>query len=105
MIKKRQICYLLSNGLIEYKGTFKDEIFVDSLLWYHSNGIKNIEEVYDSTGKEQGIFKIYYDNGQLNQFGKFKNGKLDDSCISFDRNGKRTKREFYKNDSLKSSTN
>jgi len=117
------------NGNLSSKATYKMGIKVDSFNMYNDNGQVNLQEWYDSTGKSQGVFKVYYENGQLSQIGKNKNGHLDDTSkvyyengllkgieiykdnnkignwIYFDVNGKQIKKELYMNDSLIMTTN
>jgi antitoxin component YwqK of YwqJK toxin-antitoxin module len=60
---------------------------IDSTIWYHSNGRLHIEEFSDSTGRKQGLFKIYYSNGQPSQIAYHKDGELDGESRSFFDNG------------------
>jgi hypothetical protein len=34
-------------------------VFVDSFFLYFANGQKRVESWFDSTGQEQGLYKIY----------------------------------------------
>jgi antitoxin component YwqK of YwqJK toxin-antitoxin module len=55
-----------------------------------------MEEWKDSSGKTQGLFKVYHLNGQLSQIGYMKDNYLDDTCKTFFDNGQLKTIEFYK---------
>ena len=85
------------NGNLYAKGTYKMGLKIDSFYLYNSNGTINLQEWRDSTGKSQGLFKVFYDNGQLSQLGYMKDSYLDDTSKSFFDNGQLKAIEFYQN--------
>ncbi|MEJ6583788.1 MAG: hypothetical protein QNL61_07365 [Crocinitomicaceae bacterium] len=55
---------LYPDGTIREVGTFDRNKYADSLKRYHENGVLEYEADYNETGKEQGVVKYYYPNGQ-----------------------------------------
>ncbi|MBN8578427.1 MAG: hypothetical protein J0L66_15900 [Cytophagales bacterium] len=82
----RQLIYYPS-GQLYIKRTYLKGKEIDSTIWYHSNGQINEEMFSDSSGLQQGLFKIYYSNGQASQIAYHKDGKLDGESRSFFDNG------------------
>jgi antitoxin component YwqK of YwqJK toxin-antitoxin module len=84
------------DGILRGKGTYRMGVIVDSFYLYCGNGRINLEEWRDSTGKAQGLFRVYHSNGQLSQVGYHKDGHLDDTCKTYHSNGQLKTIEFYK---------
>jgi antitoxin component YwqK of YwqJK toxin-antitoxin module len=91
----RQLIYYPS-GQLYIKRTYFKGLEIDSTIWYHSNGQINIEEFRDSLGRTQGLFKIYYSNGQPSQIAYNKDGQLDGESRSFFDNGQPWDIKSYK---------
>jgi antitoxin component YwqK of YwqJK toxin-antitoxin module len=91
-----QLSYFDEDGQIKGKQFYRMGIKVDSSTMHFSNGQPNLEENKDSTGKTQGLFKVYHQNGQLSQIGLMKDNYLDDTCKTFFDNGQLKTVEFYK---------
>jgi len=92
-----QISYFDEKGKLKGKLFYRMGIKVDSSKMYFPNGQANLEEWKDSSGKTQGLFKVYHQNGQLSQIGYMKDNYLDDTCKTFFDNGQLKTIEFYKN--------
>lgn len=82
----RQLIYY-PDGQLYIKRNYFNGKEIDSTVWYHSNGQIHSEEFRDSLGRKQGLFKIYYLNGQPSQIAYSKDGKLDGESRSFYNNG------------------
>jgi uncharacterized protein len=82
----RQLVYYPS-GQLYIKRTYLRGKEIDSTFWYHSNGQINVEEFRDSLGRKQGLYKIYYANGQPSQIAYCKNGEFDGESLSYFNNG------------------
>ena len=91
-----QISYFDEKGKIKGKTFYNMGVKVDSSKMYFPNGQANMEEWKDSSGKTQGLFKLYYQDGQLSQIGYMKDNFLDDTCKTFFDNGQLKTIEFYK---------
>jgi antitoxin component YwqK of YwqJK toxin-antitoxin module len=91
------------DGILRARGIYKMGVIVDFFCTYNGNGTVNLQEWRDSTGKAQGVFRIYHRNGQLSQIGYHKDGYLDDTSKSFHPNGQPRSIEVYK-DNKKSGT-
>ncbi|MBS1755491.1 MAG: hypothetical protein JST34_15735 [Bacteroidetes bacterium] len=91
-----QLSYFDEDGKIKGRQFYRMGIKVDSSTLNFSNGHANLEEKKDSTGKTQGLFKVYHQNGQLSQIGFMKDNYLDDTCKTFFDNGQLKTLEFYK---------
>ena len=91
-----QVSYFDENGIINGKLFYRMGVQVDSSIGYFSNGKANWEESKDSSGKTQGLFKVYHKNGQLSQIGYMKDNYLDDTCKTFFDNGQLKTIEIYK---------
>lgn len=85
------------NGNVYTSTTYRMGIQTDSFLHYFSNGKVNVQEWADSNGRKQGLFKVFYENGELSQIGYFKDNHLDDSVKTFYKNGNPKTLEYYKN--------
>ena len=112
------------NGKVFTNAHYNMGIFVDSFFLYYQNGQLQWESWFDSTGKSQGTNKNYYETGELRAIGQtlndkdedttkgfyknkkimyfipYKNGKKQGTALYFDEEGKQTKKEIYKDDSL-----
>ena len=82
----RQLIYY-PNGQLYIKRTYLKGKEIDSTIWYHDNGQVHIQEFRDSLGRKQGLFRIFYSNGQPSQIAYSKDGKLDGQSRSFFDNG------------------
>ena len=91
-----EILYYDDKGKLNGKGFYKMGVRVDSSHMYFPNGKAKLEEWKDSSGKTQGLFKVYYQNGQPSQIGYMKDNYLDDTCNTFFKNGQLKVVEFYK---------
>lgn len=91
-----QLFYFDEKGKIKGKLFYRMGVKVDSSKLYFPNGQANTEEWKDSSGKTQGLFKVYHMNGQLSQIGFMKDNYLDDTCKSFFDNAQLKTVEFYK---------
>lgn len=69
---------------------------IDSTIWYHDNGQVHIQEFRDSLGRKQGLFKVFYSNGQPSQIAYSRDGKLDGQSRSFFDNGQPWEIREYK---------
>jgi antitoxin component YwqK of YwqJK toxin-antitoxin module len=83
------------NGKVSSKAKYFKGKFVDTVSFYHSNGNLNWQSFYDSTGKSQGVFKVYDENGGLNQEGLNVNGKMHGVWKKFYPDGKVSVIEHY----------
>ena len=119
----KRIAYY-ENGNIYTSAHYNMGVFVDSFFLYFNNGQLRSECWFDSSGKAQGIYKIYYETGEISLIGRsvdnmdvdtargfyknkqlsylipYKNGKIEGALLYFDEDGKIVKKEIYKNDSL-----
>ena len=91
-----QLSYFDEKGKIKGKLFYRIGVKIDSSKMYFPNGQANLEEWKDSSGKTQGLFKVYNLNGQLSQLGYMKDNYLDDTCKTFFDNGQLKTIEFYK---------
>jgi len=91
-----QLSYFDEKGNIKGKQFYRMGLKVDSSMMYFPNGQANLEEWKDSTGKTQGLFKVYHPNGQLSQIGFMKDNYLDETCKTFFENGQLKAIEIYK---------
>jgi len=90
----RQIHYTPS-GRYNLRANYKMGVKVDSFFLYTGNGDLNLQEFRDSTGKQQGIFKVYDANGQVIQIGNYKDGKFDGEFKTFFSTGQLKAIEHY----------
>lgn len=63
------------SGNLERDFPFKDGVSHGTLIMYHENGKKSVEEEFNM-GKLSGSAKRWYENGQLWRAATFKNGKV-----------------------------
>ena len=63
------------NGQIRAKATFKDEEYHGFYEQYHRNGRLNFKGNFINGKREDGIWKVFDENGILFEF-KYKNGEL-----------------------------
>ncbi len=63
-----------SNGNIQYKGTFKDDIPVDTMTRYYENSQKMSVMIYDENGRDVYAY-IYHTNGFLASEGNYRDQK------------------------------
>lgn len=91
----RQIHYTPS-GRYNLRANYKMGVKVDSFFLYTGNGDLNLEEYRDSTGKQQGTFKVYDTNGQIIQVGNYKDGKFDGQFKTFYSTGQLKAIEHYR---------
>ena len=92
-----------SDGRLYDKVNYRKGVRVDSFIHYHSNGRPNLETWYDCNGKEQGLFKVYDDNGAVRQVGYNKDGYFEGEVQEFYPNGQVKSIEYYK-DKMKQGT-
>ncbi len=83
-------------GLNNGRCSYYHGILSDSIFLYHSNGRINYVNYRDKNGVSQGIFKVFYENGQLSQIGKNVDGKFDGEFRTFFESGELKTIEFYK---------
>lgn len=55
---------LYPDGTIREIGSFERNKYSDSLKRFHENGVLEYEADFNDSGKEQGVVKYYYPNGQ-----------------------------------------
>lgn len=91
----RQIHYTPS-GRYNLRANYKMGVKVDSFFLYTGDGDLNFEGYRDSTGKQQGIFKIYDANGRVIQIGNYKDGIFDGEFKTFYSNGQLKAIEHYR---------
>ena len=84
-----------TNGNLYTKANYNMGQLVDSFIHYYPNGLPNYQTWYDSSGKEQGEFKLYYENGRLKQMGHHKDGNKVGLWKEFDENGKIIEEKRY----------
>lgn len=53
------------NGKVKERGTYSKRNYVDSLARFNEEGQLIYESVLNDTGRESGLVKYYYNNGQL----------------------------------------
>lgn len=82
------------NGVIRYKGTFKNDQPVGLFKHYDQLGNLNVK-VYH-VGKAS-YASIYYQTGELQAAGKYEDQLKDSTWIYYHRNGKKMQEEFYVN--------
>jgi antitoxin component YwqK of YwqJK toxin-antitoxin module len=75
------------NGKIYTKAHRKMGIFVDSFLLYYDNGQISNESWFNSSGRQQGVYKMYHNNGQLKAIGYSVNGENEGRVKGYDENG------------------
>ncbi|PVH25403.1 toxin-antitoxin system YwqK family antitoxin [Sphingobacterium corticibacter] len=92
-----KVFYYGPNGILRSKASYKMGVAVDSFIMYHTNGNINLAEWRDDRGKSQGVFRVYYDSGQLSQIGTKKDGHFEDTCRTFYKNGKPREMKVYQN--------
>ena len=64
---------------------------------YYNNGKGELKEKFTKkNGKKEGLYKTYYENGQLQSKYNFKNGKLDKSCKYWNDKGQLMSEKNYK---------
>jgi len=63
-----------TNGMLKEKGCFVKNMYRDSLIRYYNTGVKEFEEFYDSTGRQQGWCYFYFPSGRLEASYFNKNG-------------------------------
>ena len=64
--------------------------------WF-GNGILKLEGNYNERGREEGLYKQYYEDGSVDIVGYYKDGVADSVWCGYYRNGKLAKYSFYKN--------
>ena len=82
----RQLIYYPS-GQLRIKRNYLKGKQIDSAIWYHSNGQVHIKEFRDSMGQQQGLSRIFYQNGRPSYIGYFKDGMLHGESRGFFDNG------------------
>lgn len=84
------------DGHYNARANYNMGVKVDSFFLYNSSGKVNLEEYRDSTGKQQGLFRVYDTNGQLISIGQYKDGKFDGELKAFFKTGQLKTVEHYK---------
>lgn len=87
--------YFKSGGL-EGIAKYKNGKFIDTVKYYYSNGKLNFSKYFDENGKQQGKSSIWYENGELQQEGEYKDGIKNGKWLSFFNNGRLETISFYK---------
>lgn len=80
---------------LKWKSYYNKGIKVGSSFFYHNNGQVNLEEYRDSIGRKQGVFKVYYSNGQISQLGRNIDGKFAGEFKTFYKTGQLKTLEYY----------
>lgn len=74
-----------------YKGYFMQGLYISNKKVGNWNAFYNdtlvLLEQYDSLGLKQGKQKRFYQSGELNSFGEYKNGKLNGEMRAYFKNG------------------
>ncbi len=97
------------NGQIKFQGAYRDSIPVGlhkfyspdgkllKAVWYNNMGIKLGEGKVDKHGKKQGLWTLFYSNGNILGKGQFKNDKKSGQWVYFYPNGKLLQKGQYNN--------
>lgn len=76
-----------ADGTLEAKRAFKDSKRDGQWTAFDSTGEKSVSEQFYVTGKPDGVWKTWHDNGQLAQERPFKDGKLNGVVTEWDKEG------------------
>lgn len=92
--------YNPKKGFLLSKGSLNEEEKKEGQwTWYYENG--NIQEEGNfKNGKLDGIQKFYFDNGQLKYSVEYKDGKADGEYKLYNKNGALIEHKFFKEDKL-----
>ncbi len=91
----KQIWYT-PDGHYNLRANYNMGVKVDSFFMYDSKGRLNLEEFRDSTGNQQGTFKVYNTSGQIIQIGQYKDGRFDGEFKTFFIKGQLKSIEHYR---------
>jgi antitoxin component YwqK of YwqJK toxin-antitoxin module len=80
---------------LQAKRGFKDGLRDGEWLTYDDTGKKPREEQHYIAGEEDGVWKVWYPNGQLKMQVSFKTGKRHGTTVAFDEKGKKVVEEEY----------
>ncbi|MEP2771605.1 MAG: hypothetical protein ABJH05_05625 [Fulvivirga sp.] len=83
------------NGKLYTHVHYMNGHFVDTFYHYFKNGNLNHIGFYDSTGKSQGEFKVFYESGQLKQIGYKLDGQFHGQLTEFNIAGDTVRSDFY----------
>jgi hypothetical protein len=67
--------------------------------WWYDNGQKELEGTYKD-GKKDGIHTIWYENGQKKSEATYKDGEFDGLYTEWNENGQKEEEQTYKNGKL-----
>lgn len=90
-----QYVKLFPNGKVKEQGTFIRNLYQDSLKRFHENGKIEYEANFNLTGKEQGVVKYYYPNGQIEFEYTAQDGKPNGKAVRYFENGDVKEVIFY----------
>ena len=94
-----QSTYTLSNGVLQFKYTYKDGLQHGPYETYYGNGNKQKEGTYNY-GKQHGEYKEYYESGPLKYWYNWDNEKKTGEWRSFYENGGKWTLRNFQNDKL-----
>lgn len=64
------------NGEISSEACYYNDRMIRKVIFFYLNGGKNFEQPFDSLGRPNGMFHLWYPNGKLKQDGKYKDGNM-----------------------------
>lgn len=85
------------NGDTSSIANHHDGNFIGKATFFYKEGRKNFEETYDSLGRSNGIFYLWYETGQIKQSGKKEDGKMNGEWKTYYENGKVESTVFFDN--------
>ncbi|MEN9898888.1 MAG: hypothetical protein RLZZ66_2537 [Pseudomonadota bacterium] len=90
MIEKRDKLAYVTGEDLPFTGMFEG---------YYRTGYKKAE-IHFKNGKQEGVAKLWHENGQLSNEANFRNGKLDGLSTEWLKNGKKSKERFFNDGKL-----
>ncbi len=91
------VTYYYPDGTVKMKGSFVDNMPVDTLFLYYSSGkISRIGKM-DSQNKETGLWTEYYRNGNIASTCSYESGKKHGDEIFYSWDGRKTMKTIWKN--------
>jgi len=85
------------NNILKYKGTFKNNIPVDTFKYYDAKGFAQAVLFFSNNGKTAGA-KLYYANGKIKGSGLYVNNKKNGLWKYYNEKGILIAEDFYKQD-------
>lgn len=85
------------NGILEMIGTIEDNLNQGKWTYYYQSG--QIEsEGYFKDDLPTGLWKWYHENGNLKEIGTFEKGNREGKWIFYDLDGNKIEEKYFKND-------